>query len=53
MTILRTNNLQSIKYHGLCHGVVILREIYVMRLKCHVRWLRLHFERALITGLGQ
>ena len=38
---------------GLCHSVAILWEIYVMRPKCHVRWLRFHFKRMLITGLGQ
>ena len=37
----------------LCHSVAILREIYVMRSKCHVKWLSLHFKRMLITGLGQ
>ena len=38
---------------GLCHSVAILFEIYVMRPKCHVRWLRFHFKRIPITGLGQ
>ena len=38
---------------GLCHSVTILRETYVMRLKCHVRWLPFHFKRMLITGLSQ
>ena len=44
MTLLKKNNLQSIKYYGilrryigLCHSVAILIEIYVMRPKCHVR----------------
>ena len=38
---------------GLCHSVAILREINVMWLTCHVRWVRFHFKRMLITGLGQ
>ena len=29
---------------GLCHSVAIFWEIYVMRPKCHVRWLRFHFN---------
>ena len=32
---------------GLCHSVAILRH------KCRVRWLRFHFKRILITGIGQ
>ena len=54
------NNLQPIKYYvsyvdinGLCHSVAILLEIQVMPHKCHVRWLRFHFKRMLIMGLGQ
>ena len=38
---------------GLCHSVAILKEIYVMRPKCHLRWLRFNLKRMLITGLGQ
>ena len=38
---------------GLCHSVAILWKIYLMRRKCHVRWLRFHFKRMLIKGLGQ
>ena len=38
---------------GVCHSIVILWEIYVMRRKCHVMWLRFHFKHMLITGLGQ
>ena len=37
---------------GLCHSVAILWEIYVMRRECHVKWLRFHFKRMLITGLN-
>ena len=37
---------------GLCSSVAILWEIHVMQHKCHVRWLRFHFKRMLITGLG-
>ena len=29
---------------GLCHSVAILLEIYVMWHKCHVSWLRFHFQ---------
>ena len=28
-------------------------EIYVMRPELHVKWLRLHYKRMLITGLSQ
>ena len=38
---------------GICHIVAILWEIHVMRHKYHVRWLHFHFERMVITGLGQ
>ena len=38
---------------GLCHSVAILWEIYAMRPKEHLLWLRFHFKRMLITGLGQ
>ena len=38
---------------GLCHSIVISQESYVIRNKCHVRWLRFNFKRMLITGLGQ
>ena len=38
---------------GLCHSVAILRGIYVMRHKCHVRWHNFNFKRMLITRLGQ
>ena len=37
---------------GLCPSVANLLEIYVMRPKCQVRWLRFHFKRMLIMGLG-
>ena len=36
---------------GLCHSVAILLEIYVMRPKSKVRWLRFHFKR--FTGLDE
>ena len=39
--------------NGVYHSVAILLVINVIRLKCHVRWLRLHFLRMIITGLGQ
>ena len=38
---------------GVCHSVAILLEIHVLRHKCHVRWLRSHFKRRVIIGLGQ
>ena len=41
------------KYISLCYIVAILWEIYLTWHQCHVRWLRFHFERLLITGLGQ
>ena len=34
-------------------SVTILWEIHVMRHKYHLRWLRFHLKRMLITGLGQ
>ena len=37
----------------LCDIVPFLREINVMRHKCHVRWHNFNFKRMLITGLGQ
>ena len=36
---------------GLCHSVPILWEIYIMRRKCHVMWLRFHFKHMLINEL--
>ena len=58
--ILQTTNLQSVKYYGtLCRYNWSMPQcrnfmrIYVMRNKCHVRWLLFHFQRMLITGLGQ
>ena len=44
--------LSYVEIIGLCHSVEILWEIYVMRPKCHVRWLSFHFKRMLVTGLG-
>ena len=39
---------------GLCFSVATWWKIYVMRPKCHVKWLRSHFKRMLIyTGLGK
>ena len=38
---------------GLCLSVANLWEIYMMRPQCHVKSLRFHFKRMLITGLGQ
>ena len=38
---------------GLCPSLAILWEIYVIRHKCNVRWLRFHFKWILIMGLGQ
>ena len=37
---------------GLSHSVEILLEIYVMQRKCHVMWLRFHFNRMFSTGPG-
>ena len=61
MTLLKTNNIQSIKYYGtlrrsiinLCHSVAIILKNYVMWYKCHMRWHNFHSKRTLITGLGQ
>ena len=36
---------------GSCHSVAILWEIYVMRVKCHVRWLRFHFNKKHLIGV--
>ena len=38
---------------GQCYSVAILWEIYAIQHKWHVRSLRFHFKRMLITGLGQ
>ena len=38
---------------GLYQSVEILWEVYVMRHKCHVSWLRFNFKRMLIAVLGQ
>ena len=58
MTLLYTNNQLNIMVPYvdiicLCHSVAILLYIYVMRQKWHVKWVRFHFKRMLITGLGQ
>ena len=54
-TIFNQSNIMVsyVDIFGLCHSVAILWEIYVMRSKCHVMWLRFHLKRMLIKGLGQ
>ena len=45
--------LNNSKWKLVFYSVAILWEIYVMQPKCHVKWLRIHFKRMLITRLGQ
>jgi hypothetical protein len=37
--------------NGLCHNVPIIWEIYVMRPKCHMWWLRFNLKRMLVNRL--